>query len=191
MRTLTVKQGGDFVDRFPPGWHELTICKAEYGAFQDSKFIDLWFKEYEDVPKLSCRIWAKKGKTGEEFAIGRLFRFANAGIQKVSKSDEGEAILTIDDSPSQLLGKKINVYFYKKEGNGYTEILPNIAPTIFKNDIDSFKEDDVNYWKRSAEKYYKSYVVNKESDNNDDFATATRVDVPANGASNSTGDIPW
>ena len=187
MRALTVKKGGDFVDKFPPGWHTLTIFKAEYGDFQESRFIDLWFKEYEDTPKLSCRVWAKKGKTGEEFAIGRLFRFANAGIQKVSKSDEGDAILTIDDSPSQLLGKKINVFFYKKDGNGYTEILPNIAPTVFTNDLETFKEDDVNYWKKQAEKYYQNYIANKTK-SNDDFATATRVDAPANG---STAEMPW
>lgn len=191
MRTLTVKQGGDFVDRFPPGWHTLEICKAEYGQFNDSKFIDLWFKEYEDVPKLSCRIWAKKGKTGEEFAIGRLFRFANAGITQVSKSDEGDAVITIDDSPSQLLGKKINVFFYKKEDSGYTEILPNIAPTVFSNDIDNFKEDDVNFWKRSAEKYYKSYVVNKK-DSDSDFGMPRDVsEIPKNGASATEDSMPW
>ena len=191
MRTLTVKQGkGDFVDRFPPGWHELTILKAEYGKFQESKFIDVWFKEYEDVPKLSLRVWAKKGESGEEFAIGRLFRFANAGITQVSKSDEGDAILTIDDSPSQLLGKKVNVFFYKREDNGYTEILANVAPTTFKNDIDSFSEDDVKFWKRSAEKYYNNYVAKKEDSSNSFMDDGPVNNAAANGTSNK-GDIPW
>ena len=153
-------------------------------------FIDVWFKEYEDVPKLSLRVWAKKGESGEEFAIGRLFRFANAGITQVSKSDEGDAILTIDDSPSQLLGKKVNVFFYKREDNGYTEILANVAPTTFKNDIDSFSEDDVKFWKRSAEKYYNNYVAKKEDSSNSFMDDGPVNNAAANGTSN-TGDIPW
>ena len=170
MRTLTVKQGGDFVDRFPPGWHTLEICKAEYGQFNDSKFIDLWFKEYEDVPKLSCRIWAKKGKTGEEFAIGRLFRFANAGIMEVAKSDTGEAIVKLNDDPNMLVGKSLNVFFYK-DGD-YYRILANTAPTVFENDLESFTEEYIRYWQGSAEKYYNDYV-NKSKGSNDFVASET------------------
>ena len=59
MRTLTVKHtSSGFEDSFPAGWHTLTISKATYGAFQDSKYIDINFSEY---PKdnIKCRIWAK------------------------------------------------------------------------------------------------------------------------------------
>ena len=66
MRTLTVKNAGEkFVDKFPPGWHTLTISKASYGEFNGSKFIDCWFKEYADYDKLALRIWAKEGESGE------------------------------------------------------------------------------------------------------------------------------
>ena len=156
MRTLTVKGGGkEFTDKFPPGWHELTIFKAEYGQFNDSKFIDVWFKEYADMPKLSLRIWATTGENGEEFAIGRLFRFANAGIKKVSKSDDGDAIITIDDNPAELVGNKINVYFYKK--GEYTEVYRDFAPSVFKNDVEEFNENDVSYWKGRTEKNFAEY----------------------------------
>ena len=178
MRTLKVKKGAKFEDKFPPGWHTLTVLKAKYGTFQDSKFIDVWFKEYADMPKLSLRIWAKTGENGEEFAIGRLFRFANAGIKKVSKSDDGDAIITIDDNPAELVGNKINVYFYKKGEKKYTEVLSNIAPTEFSNELESFNASDIEYWKEKAEDYYKNYVLSKKE--SDDVKVVDKVE-----------DIPW
>ena len=193
MRTLTVKQSkGEFVDKFPPGWHTLTISEAEYGEFNDSKYITFKFAEYAEE-NINCRIWAKSGKEGEEFAIGRLFRFANAGIQNVSKSDEGDAIITIDDSPNQLIGKKINVYFYKSE-TGYTECLGMVAPTEFTNDLEAFSANDVKYWKGKAERYYNNYV-NKDKSSNDNSFIAEEPVVP-NGATqavktNSEEEIPW
>ena len=198
MRTLTVKQGkkGEFVDKFPPGWHTLTISEAEYGEFNGTKFISFKFSEYADN-NINCRIWAKSGENGEEFAIGRLFRFANAGIQNVSKSAEGDAIITIDDSPSQLIGKKINVYFYKSD-TGYTECLNQVAPTEFENELEKFTSNDVKYWKRKAQSYYNKYVKEDESTDND-FIAAAPVDQVSNGAVNTTSetstetttDIPW
>ena len=173
MRTLTVKHTSSGVeDRFPAGWHTLTISKATYGAFQDSKYIDINFSEY---PKdnIKCRIWAKNGEDGEEFAIGRLFRFANAGIKGVSKSDEGDAIITLDDSPAELISKKINVFFYKSD-TGYTEVLGMVAPTEFSNDLEAYSANDIKYWKSKAEKYYRDYVA--KDDNSLDNA------VPVNGA---------
>ena len=185
MRTLTVKQGKKFEDKFPPGWHELTISRAKYGDFQDSKYIDVWFEEYSEYDKLSVRIWAKTGKDGEEFAIGRLFRFANAGIKSVSKSDEGDAIITIDDKPEELVDKKINVFFYKKGEKKYTEVLSNVAPTEFQNDLETFNANDVEFWKEQAEKYYKDYVVAKQS-------PATNGVMDASTTSAVTDDsMPW
>jgi hypothetical protein len=109
---------------------------------------------------MNLRIYSKNGKDGEEFAIGRLFRFANAGIQSVSKSNDGESIVQIDDSPETLKGKKINVFFYK-DGD-YNSILSNIAPTEFTNDLESFSTEDIKYWKSQAERYYNRYI--KEDD---------------------------
>ena len=186
MRTLTVKNSGDFVDKFPPGWHALTILKAKYGEFNDSKYIDVWFKEYADIEKLSMRVWAKTGESGEEFAIGRLFRFANAGIKNISKSDDGEAIITIDDNASELIDKKINVFFYKKEGSKYTEVLPQPAPTEFKNDLEEFTTSKIDYWKQKAEDYYTNYVAKKNSTSSNGFVEETKS---VNTESNT--EMPW
>ena len=96
MRTITVKKNSG--GQYKPGWHEISVSKANYGEFQGNKFIDVYFKEYPE--NINLRVYAKNGKDGEEFAIGRLFRFANAGIQNVSKSDDGDSIVSIDDSPA-------------------------------------------------------------------------------------------
>ena len=84
MRTLKVKTGGGG-SKFSSGWHTLEVVKAEYGDWNGTKYLDVWFKDYPDSINLRC--YAKTGKDGEEFAIGRLFRFANAGIMEVAKSD--------------------------------------------------------------------------------------------------------
>ena len=189
MRTLTVKQGKKFEDKFPPGWHELTISRAKYGDFQDSKYIDVWFEEYSEYDKLSVRIWAKTGKDGEEFAIGRLFRFANAGIKSVSKSDEGDAIITIDDKPEELVDKKINVFFYKKGEKKYTEVLSNVAPTEFQNDLETFNANDVEFWKEQAEKYYKDYILDKDKGSNGVLNGAPNTHTAI--TDDSMDEIPW
>ena len=109
MRTMTVKKSTG--SKWNEGWHTLEISNAKYGDYNGTKFIDVMFKDYPE--SLNLRVYAKKGDNGEEFAIGRLFRFANAGIQSVSSSEDGESIVQIDDSPAQLKGKKINVFFFK------------------------------------------------------------------------------
>ena len=68
MRTLTVKNSGDFVDKFPPGWHALTILKAKYGEFNDSKYIDVWFEGFPD--NFNARIYAKVTNGEEWFGVG-------------------------------------------------------------------------------------------------------------------------
>ena len=82
MRTLTVKQnsGGNW----GAGWHELTVSTAKYGDYNGSNFLELGFKDYPE--NFTLRIYAKKGKDGEEFAIGNVFRYANAGITEVLDS---------------------------------------------------------------------------------------------------------
>ena len=170
MRTLKVKTGGGG-SKFSSGWHTLEVVKAEYGDWNGTKYLDVWFKDYPDSINLRC--YAKTGKDGEEFAIGRLFRFANAGIMEVAKSDSGEAIVKLNDDPKMLIGKSLNVFFYK-DGD-YYRILANTAPTVFENDLESFTEDDIRYWQGSAEKYYNDYV-NKSRGTNDFVASETTTD---------------
>ena len=170
MRTITVKKttGG----KFSPWWKEVEITKAAYGDYNGTKYIDCFFKDYPD--SLNLRIYEKKGKDGEEFAIGRLFRFANAGITEVLSGANGENVVKIDDSPSSLMGKMINVYFYK-DGQ-YSRVLSSVAPTAFENELESFNPADVDYWKLSAEKYFQKFVASKLETTEDTSESTTSDD---------------
>ena len=157
-RTLTIKKGGT---DYSPGWKNVTISNAKYGTYEGSKYIDIWFKDYPE--NLNMRVYEKIGKDGEEFAIGQLFRFANAGITgSLDGTDGTTKVIKIDDSPDSLVNKTVNAYFYK-DGK-YSRILKQTAPTEFTNDIESFTDSDVEYWKGRAEKYYLDYVADKDSE---------------------------
>ena len=157
-RTLTVKKGGG--NDFSKGWKTVTISKAKYGEFSGTQFLDIWFEGYPDT--FNARIYATKGSNGEEFAIGQVFRFANAGITGGLEGPEG-IVVKMDDNPELLKGKQLNAYFHP-DGK-YTRVLKQFAPTVFANDVESFQEKDVDYWKSSAEKYFNNYVANKTSSN--------------------------
>ena len=180
MRTLTIKKGGG--GGFSEGWNEVTISKAAYGDWQGTKFLDIWFADYPE--SLNLRIYAKKGKDGEEFAIGRIFRFANAGIQSVSSAADGESIVTIDDSPGQLANKTLNIFLFK-EGE-YFRVLSNVAPTEFENEVESFSSNDVEYWKKSAEKYYETYVAGSQHPADDTYSNGFVAEDTTSVSSSST-----
>ena len=108
MRTLTVKQGGS---NWATGWHILTVSVAKYGTYNESKFLELGFENYPD--NFTLRIYAKLGKDGEEFAIGNVYRFANAGINEVLEGTGGNKVVKLDDSAEQIIGKQLNIFFYK------------------------------------------------------------------------------
>ena len=151
MRTLTVKQGGSI---WTTGWHTLTVSTAKYGTYNDSKFLELGFKDYPD--NFTLRIYAKIGRDGEEFAIGNVFRFANAGITEVLEGTGGDKVAKIDDSAEQMVNKQLNIFFYK-DGE-YTRAYSSVAPTVFENAIDTFTENDVEFWKNKAETRFSNYT---------------------------------
>jgi hypothetical protein len=153
-RTMTVNKGGG--SSYGEGWKTLTISRAAYGVFNDAKYIDVWFEDYPD--NFNARIYAKVNN-GEEWAVGQVFRFANAGITGGLEGTDGKIVIKIDDSPDQLVSKQVNVYLYK-EGK-YSRILKQFAPTVFENVAEKFNEDDVEYWKGRAEKYFTEYVKPK------------------------------
>jgi hypothetical protein len=157
MRTITIKAGGG--GGFSEGWNQVTISSAKYGEWEGKKFIDVHFEGYPET--LNMRVYAKKGKDGEEFAIGRLFRFANAGITEALESDDGTKVVKLNDSADELKGKGLNIYLYP-DGE-YKRILGQPAPTVFENSIEKFNDNDVEYWKGRAEKYYNDYIK-KEQD---------------------------
>tara|TARA_Y100000593_G_C4254470_1_gene308889 strand:- start:603 stop:1160 length:558 start_codon:yes stop_codon:yes gene_type:complete len=168
-RTLTVKTGGTGVS-YQPGWHTCTISKAKYGEYNDSKFIDIWFDGYNDYFKL--RVYAKTNKNGEEFAIGQIFRFANAGISDALEGADGNTVIKMDDSAENLKGKQLNVFFYK-DSSGYTSVLPQTAPTEFVNVVEEFKINDIQYYKNKAEGYYTKWVLPKIKENESKDPTDT------------------
>ena len=155
MRTLTVKKGGG--TNYSTGWHTLTISNAKYGDYDGTKFLEVYFDGYPE--HFSMRVYEKMGKDGEEFAIGQVFRFANAGITDGLDGPDGNVVVKIDDDPKHLRGKEVNIFFHK-DGE-YTRALKQVAPTEFKNIIEEFNAADVEYWKGRAETYFTDYVQNK------------------------------
>ena len=158
-RTLTIKKGG--ANPYSEGWHTATISNAEYGEWDGNdgpvKYLDVYFDGYSD--KMNLRVYAKENKLGDEFAIGKIFRFANACITEALDDGEGNMTIKMDDSPDHLVGKDINIFLYK-DGE-YSRVLKEIAPVPFKNIVEEFGDNDVDYWKNKAMDYYKKYVSPK------------------------------
>ena len=156
MRTLTIKKGAG-ENNFAPGWKTATITKAAYGDYNGSKFLDVWFEGFHE--NMNMRVYAKEGQDGEEFAIGQIFRFANAGIVEGLEGPDGNTIIKFSDNADNLKASTLNVLIYK-DGQ-YSRICKQPAPTVFDNAADSFSEDDVKFWKQKAEAYFQKYVVPK------------------------------
>ena len=171
-RTFTLPKKGS--GNWTQGWHTLTITKASYGEWNESKYIDVWFDGYPD--NFNMRIYAKMGKDGEEFAIGNLYRFANAGITDALQSAEGDTVLKIDDSAEALEGKTINAFFYK-DGK-FTRVLSQVAPTEFTNIVDKFDTKDVDYFKTKAESFFSKWVEPKLKNETTEEATTETSDIP-------------
>ena len=157
-RTLTLPKKGTGL--WNEGWHVLTISKAQYGEYNEAKYIDVWFDGYPD--NFNMRVYAKNGKSGEEFAIGNLFRFANAGISDALESAEGETVIKMNDEAEELIDKTVNVYFYKS--GKFTRILNQVAPVSFTNIVEEITDRDVEYFKGRAEKYFRDYIKPKLKD---------------------------
>ena len=138
MLKLSVSEGGNY----PTGWQTVTVSSATEGEFNGTRYIDLHFK---DLPEnLKCRIWSAVNKdTGEDFGIGNLFHYADAGITETS-----DGTVTIDDHVRHLRGKHLNVFFYEND-NGYTDAAQRVVPTI----RDGFSEGYVDKLKARAEEW--------------------------------------
>ena len=136
MLTLSKSEGGNY----PTGWHTVTISNATDGDFDGTRFIDLHFK---DLPEnLKCRVWsAVNATTGEDFGIGNLFHYADAGVTETS-----EGTLSIDDKVHHLKGKALNVLFYEND-NGFTDAAQRIVPVV----RDGFSEGYVEKLKTKTE----------------------------------------
>ena len=187
-RTMTVKSGG----RPILGWHEVTIKKAAFDTnSNDSTYIDVWFNELPET--LNMRVYEAFDKSGNEFAVGGLFRFANAGITTVLDGPNGEKSVTIDDNPNGLRDRTLNVYLYSDPKNSkYSRVLKQAAPTVFTNEVEQFTEEDVKYWMTRAEDYYTKWVKNGAPSSNNTTTTGHSISAPETTASDTTtADIPF
>jgi len=157
IKTVTGGVGGA---DFTPGWKELTIKNAKYGTYNTNKYIDIWFEDYPE--NLNCRAYEAINKqTKEEFRIANWFKFANAGIQEVIDNGSKKPVITYDDDPENLVGTKINVFFYKEKGKDgdreYSRIWREPAPTVMETDQMVYTEGDCAYWMNRAERSYLNY----------------------------------
>ena len=154
-RTLTIKKGGP--SPYSEGWHTAKITSAEYGEWNDTKYIDVYFDGYSD--KMNLRCYAKENADGEEFAIGKLFRFANAGITDALDDGSGNMVIKMNDDAEELVGKHVNIFLYR-DGE-WCKVLKEIAPIPFKNVVEEFTDKDVDFWKGRALQYFDKYVKPK------------------------------
>ena len=154
VKTMAASGAG----KFNEGWHELTISNAEYGIYKapdgDKRYISIHFDGYPD--NMDLRIYEVKNKTtGEEFKIANLFRYANAGIIGVLKDPTGKKpVIQYDDEAQNLVGKSVNVFFYKeqKTGNGYSRLFDSVAPVAHEGEHLTFTDDQVTGIKAGVEK---------------------------------------
>lgn len=178
MAVLTVKKNQEFAD-FTPGWKIVTVVGATRGKYdggQGKKYLDLHFEGYPETVKL--RLHQKFNKTtGEEFNIANAFRYANAGISDASEG-ETEVRVEINTEPEHIIGKKLQVYFYKN-AKGYTDISDNVVPAEpFENIVEKFDEGRIKSFRdytynNRIKPYISTFTSNqddwdKTADNSDD-----------------------
>ena len=165
MKTLTVKKTTGV--SFGEGWHEVVMTKASPGKYsggEGTKYLDVFFDGFPESLKL--RVHEKFNKeTNEEFAVLNLYRFSNSGIKEVLEGTDGNMTIGIEDEPENLIGNKVNVFFYKNK-EGYTNVSEIIAPAAFKNDLEEFDEAGVERMKSSCEERIKRYLNNSPTENN-------------------------
>ena len=161
MLKLSVKEGIDL----PKGWKTVKISDAVDGEYNGTRYIDLHFGGMPE--NLKCRIWSAVNQdTGEDFGIGNLFYFANAGLVETH-----DGSLSIDDNANHLKGKALNIFFYENE-NGYTDAAQRVVPVV----RDGFSETYVEKLKTRTEEW-----TNKRKQ-------ANAVTTTANAATTTTSD---
>jgi hypothetical protein len=159
IKTMTVETPSN--NMYTVGWHELTISKATSGTWNDKDIIDVQFEGYPVT--FDLRFYATFNKeTNEEFALARLYKYANAGIVSVLQDPTGKKpMIQYDDDPKGLVGKTINVYLYK-DGK-YHRAANRIAPVTQKGEHLSFNDSDVEAIKKSCMKGIEIIIAKAES----------------------------
>ena len=162
---------------YDEGWRTVIISNATRGDFNGSKYLDLHFDGYPETMK--CRVWEARSQDGEEFSISNMVRYSDPVILEEMDKD-GTAAATLDDTPSGLKGKSLQVLFYKK-ANGYSEISQKVAPAKpFQNVVDTYDENRITRIKESAEKYQA-----RKNEANGVVAETTET------TEGKSGEMPW
>ena len=164
---ITVKENTG--TSFGEGWKQVTISTAKRGDYNGSGFIDLWFEDYPET--LKCRVWEARNQEGIEFSVSNMIRYSNPTIMEEGEVN-GSTVAKVDDSPESLIGKKLQVLFYKN-AKGYTEVAQKVAPfEPFKNIVDDFTQDRIEGIKASAEKYLAKKQTPKQEVTTDNVASS-------------------
>ena len=157
MAKLTLKRSTGLGD-LSEGWKNVTINSAKRGKYDNNgtKYIDITFEEYDEKIKLRAHQKFVKA-TNEEFCVLSIFRYAGAGFVEA----DGD-IVDIDDDPKNLIGCKLQVYFFKN-AKGYTDISDNVCVAgPMKNVAEEWTEEDIKDLKDSQtfriNKYITEYV---------------------------------
>ena len=95
-------------------------------------------------------------------------------------------MVEINIDPVNLVGKKLNVYFYKN-AKGYTDISDNVVPgEPFENIVETFKESDLEgLMKYTYTNRIKPYISTFNSDDWDKPSSNGEV------AESNDDDEPW
>jgi len=189
VKTMSANGGNG---KFNEGWHELTISNAKYGTYKspkgDKKYVDINFEGYPD--NMNLRVYEVFNKTtNEEFKVANLFKHANAGIIGVLKDPTGnKPVIQYDDEASGLVGKRINVLFYKeqKTGEGYTRLFDSIAPVEQEGEHISYTADQVSSIQFGIEKNLKKML--EGTTNVSEFTTTT---IETTSTSTNSEEIPF
>ena len=165
MLKLSVTEGLDL----PTGWNTMTISNATDGDYDGTRYIDLHF---EGLPEsVKCRIWSAVNKeTKEDFGIGNLFLYADAGLTTV------EGGVNIDDNVRHLKGKMLNIFFYENT-NGYTDAAQRVVPVV----RDGFSHSYVEKLKNKTE----TWVHNRTN------GTTTHVNGTTTETATSNEAVPF
>jgi len=158
---------------YTEGWHDVEISKTKKGDYNGSGYVDLWFKDYPE--SLKCRVWEARNQEGEEFSVTNMVRYSNPEILEELPDKDGAAVAKLDDSNEAMIGKKLQVMFYKN-AKGYTEVSQKVAPIEeFENIIDNMTLQRIEGIKASAEKYQ---AKRNEAKKSVDTADNVDSDVP-------------
>ena len=163
IRTMSASTGGG--SKYSEGWHDATITKAEYGEWNNKKFLEVWFDGYGEYQTM--KVWETiSSKDNQEFAMARVFKYAQAGIISVLDDPTGKRpIIQFDDEASGLVGKSVSIYLYPDPKNDkYNKISGECSPIPGAYEHMSFTEDVCNSIQAGATKRLQSYLA-KQANN--------------------------